>query len=298
MAEKKIRHIMGLSGGKDSTALAIMLHDKIPNLEYFFCDTHKELPETYEYLNRIETRLGINIKRLSAHKGFDEWLELHNGFLPSAQARWCTVKLKIKPLEEFVGDDIAYSYVGIRADENRLGYVGSNSNIKPVYVYKEAAFVSKNLGQIVYDQKAMTETLKGMGINLPVKEQGYNIEDVKKLIDDSGIGMPKYYSWRSRSGCYFCFFQRKYEWIMLAEKHPKLFEEACKYEKDLKNGEKFTWCERETLQELLHRKDEIVANYNKDLERKKKQMPNKTLVDVLTALDDEEYQKPCLVCTL
>ncbi|PQP32892.1 phosphoadenosine phosphosulfate reductase, partial [Desulfobacteraceae bacterium SEEP-SAG10] len=50
MAEKNVRHIMGLSGGKDSTALALYLKDKVPDIEYFFCDTHKELPETYAYL--------------------------------------------------------------------------------------------------------------------------------------------------------------------------------------------------------------------------------------------------------
>ena len=37
--------------------------------------------------------------------------------------RWCTKNLKIKPLEEWIGDDQAISYVAIRADEHRLGYV-------------------------------------------------------------------------------------------------------------------------------------------------------------------------------
>jgi hypothetical protein len=48
------RHILALSGGKDSTALAIYLRDRVPEMEYVFCDTHKELPETYEYLLKIE----------------------------------------------------------------------------------------------------------------------------------------------------------------------------------------------------------------------------------------------------
>lgn len=298
MVKGRIRHILGISGGKDSTALAILLHNKVPNLEYFFCDTHKELPETYEYLNRIETRLGIKIHRLSAHKGFDEWLELHGGFLPSARARWCTVKMKIQPLQQFVGLDVAYSYVGIRADENRLGYVGVNNSIHPVYVYKERDFISRNLGKTVYNQKDTLEVFRKMGIDLPIKGLGYDLEDIKDIIADSGLGMPKYYSWRSRSGCFFCFFQRKYEWVMLAEKHPILFDEACRYEKDLSNGNRFTWCERESLKELLKRKDEIIANHKRDLSRKKKEVPNKPLVEVLGALDEEEYQKPCLICTL
>ena len=42
------RQILGISGGKDSAALAVFLHGKIPDLEYFFCDTGKELKEDME----------------------------------------------------------------------------------------------------------------------------------------------------------------------------------------------------------------------------------------------------------
>jgi 3'-phosphoadenosine 5'-phosphosulfate sulfotransferase (PAPS reductase)/FAD synthetase len=43
-----------MSGGKDSTALALYMRDRLPQMEYVFCDTDKELTETYEYLNRVE----------------------------------------------------------------------------------------------------------------------------------------------------------------------------------------------------------------------------------------------------
>lgn len=36
---KPVRHLLGLSGGKDSAALAIYLRDKVPDMEYFFADT-------------------------------------------------------------------------------------------------------------------------------------------------------------------------------------------------------------------------------------------------------------------
>ena len=41
----KIRHILGLSGGKDSSALVVYMRDKVPEMEYAFCDTGKESPE-------------------------------------------------------------------------------------------------------------------------------------------------------------------------------------------------------------------------------------------------------------
>jgi 3'-phosphoadenosine 5'-phosphosulfate sulfotransferase (PAPS reductase)/FAD synthetase len=105
----RIRHICGISGGKDSSALAVYMRDRVPEMEYFFCDTGAELPETYEYLDKLETGLGKPIARLNARKGFDHWFDVYRGALPSPQMRWCTKKMKIEPLEEWVGDDAAVS---------------------------------------------------------------------------------------------------------------------------------------------------------------------------------------------
>lgn len=273
---KPVRHILGLSGGKDSTALAVLMRKKYPELqiEYFFCDTHKELPETEEYLDRIEARLGITITRLEAERGFDHWLDVYGGALPSPNMRWCTKQMKILPLEKFIGDDEAISYIGIRADEQRDGYISKKSNITPVF---------------------------------PFKEYGLVKADIYRLLEESGIGMPDYYRWRSRSGCFFCFFQRKYEWVMLAEEHPDLFAEAVRYENEYssKNGRKgsrdYTWSQGETLLEILERKDEIVAEHQKSLEKKlaDKKQSSQTLADALeSVLDDEDMEMPCLACHL
>src|SRR6266540_6293693 len=120
---KETRHILMLSGGKDSTALAIYMRDRVPDMEYVFCDTDKELPETYEYLDKIEFFLGKKIVRLRDDRGFDHWLQVYGGYLPSSQMRWCTRMLKIKPFEKYVDGDEVMMYVGIRADEDRTAYV-------------------------------------------------------------------------------------------------------------------------------------------------------------------------------
>ena len=52
------RHILSLSGGKDSAALAVYMRDRLSEMEYIFHDTDKELPETLEYLARLEAILG------------------------------------------------------------------------------------------------------------------------------------------------------------------------------------------------------------------------------------------------
>ena len=99
------RHVLSLSGGKDSAALAVYLHDKIPNLEYVFMDTGYELPETYEFLKRMRAILGIKIKVLKPSRDFKTWLELKGGYLPSPFKRWCTDVLKIAPYEKYISND-------------------------------------------------------------------------------------------------------------------------------------------------------------------------------------------------
>ena len=65
-SENRVRHILNLSGGKDSTALAVFMKDKVPEMEDVFCDTGCELQETYEYLDKVETFLGKKIVRLNS----------------------------------------------------------------------------------------------------------------------------------------------------------------------------------------------------------------------------------------
>jgi 3'-phosphoadenosine 5'-phosphosulfate sulfotransferase (PAPS reductase)/FAD synthetase len=260
--DKPVRHLLGLSGGKDSAALAIYMRDKVPEMEYYFTDTGAELPETLEFIDLMEDYLGKEITRLNGGRQFDYYLKLHNNYLPSAKQRWCTINLKLKPFEEFVGDNEVISYVGIRADEpQREGYISTKPNIKAVF---------------------------------PFKEDGLVKDDIIKLLEDSGLGLPKYYEWRSRSGCHFCFYQRKIEWIGLYENHPELYEDAKRYEKyDEKTGKRYTWSEGESLDELLARKDEIKAKFEKDNKKNKK---GKGLIDVV--LDSDNDDDGCLICML
>ena len=274
---QKIRHLLGLSGGKDSSALAVYMRDRVPEMEYFFSDTGKELPETYAYLDLLEAFLGKPIVRLnmdtddSKNRDFDHWLTLYGGLLPSSQVRWCTVNLKIRPFEEYVGEDKAYHYIAIRADEDRVGY-------KP----------------------PQTSSLRNIEPKYPFKEDGITKEDVYRILEESGLGLPDYYQWRTRSGCYFCFFQRKSEWVGLLEQHPDLFELAKDYEKfNPETGERFTWGQGESLEELSQpeRIAQIKANTEKALASKKTTKSNRRLIEILTNVhDDEDDEEPCLIC--
>ena len=254
LADKEARHIVSFSGGKDSTALAVYLLQNYSglNLEFLFCDTGAELKETYDYIGRFEAIFGVKVKRLNAleslgveKKGsrtpFDVYLKEHyGGFLPSPKARWCTRLLKIKPFEDEIGTDRAYSYIGIRSDEKRLGY---QQQKKPVVISDAPNIIP------VY----------------PFKDDEIGLEDVKIILADSGLGMPDYYKWRSRSGCYFCFYQQIGEWQGLKKYHPLLFQKAKSYEKQ--SGEKnYTWVAGRSLNDLekLDRKYKIPSGEDQD----------------------------------
>jgi hypothetical protein len=271
------KHVLGLSGGRDSAALAVYMRQHYPELtiDYFFTDTGKELPEVYEFLGRLEGFLGKSILRLNPDRDFDFWLKQYNNFLPSAQTRWCTKQLKLRPFESWLRPQLdsgakIVSYVAIRADEEfREGYSSRHSNLS---------------------------------VRLPFKETGIDKAGVLELLEASGLGLPRYYSWRSRSGCTFCFFQQKIEWIRLREEHPDAFEEAKRYEKNaVDHGSTFTWSHGESLDEM--EQPERIASIKADHEKRLARRNAKALLNPLRSsnepLDiDELYgqAKVCLAC--
>ena len=187
--------------------------------------------------------------------------------MPSVQSRWCTECLKLVPYEEYIGTDEVISYVGIRADEpHRTGYISTKPNIKTVF-----PFVEGNI------RKA----------------------DVFRILEEAGLGVPAYYEWRSRSGCFFCFFQQRIEWVGLLERHPDLFKQAMDYEKiDPITGERFTWIQNESLAELARpeRVAAIKEQHAKQQLYAKKNQAHLKLKDVFETEDDGET--PCLMCHL
>lgn len=271
------KHVLGLSGGRDSAALAVYMRQHHPefDIEYFFTDTGKELPEVYEYLGRLEGFLGKPILRLNPDRNFDFWLKQYNDFLPSPQTRWCTRQLKLRPFEQWLRPMLdkgirVYSYVAIRSDEEyREGYSSKDDNLI---------------------------------IKLPFKEVGIDKAGVLETLEAAGLGLPKYYAWRTRSGCTFCFFQQKIEWVRLRETHPEAFEEAKAYEKNaVEHGSPFTWSQGESLEELVQpeRIEEIRREHAQRIARKRAKVLSNPLRPDAEPIDiDDLYGqvKACLPC--
>ena len=229
MENKKEYHILSLSGGKDSTALAFFMKENMPEifekLELVFCDTEHEIPETYDYLNKIEVFLNKKIHVVKPERSFEHIYQIYNQ-IPSITRRWCTVELKTKPFRNFIkksySDRIVNMYIGIRADEIRR----IDSSRSSITIKEKHPFIEYNIKK----------------------------DDVLDILNNAGIGLPKYYEWSNRSGCYFCPFQTKLNWLNLYEKHPDLFKKAMSYEFEEGQGKKtkdFGWIIGSSLKELI-----------------------------------------------
>lgn len=367
------RHVLGISGGKDSAALAIYLRQKYPTLdiEYYFCDTGKELDETYQLIDNLRSYLGKEIKVLKSEEAlnsgedpFDFYYKAYRGYLPSSVARWCTKKMKLEPFEKWIGADPAISYVGIRGDEDREGYISTKRNIQSIFPFRKNIWSEDVISKVLANESRLhlsqcfSEILGGKKLDkvvrivsepvafLPrnhehnrrltyeklnrlldlgtvdfnyavfnfLKNTSYPVaeesafplldndevlvrDDIFKFLEDSGVGVPAYYKKiefqldgqkgeyaRSRSGCYFCFFQQKIEWVWLYEQHPDLFQKAMRYENE-KEG--FTWNQDESLMDIIKpiRLDQIKREH---LERRRRSASVRSpyLLDILDSTED------------
>lgn len=375
----KIRHVLGISGGKDSAALAIYLREKYPslNIDYYYCDTGKELDETYQLIESLKSYLGKPITTLTSLEAkqfgenpFDFYYKAYRGYLPSSVARWCTKKMKLEPFEQWVGTDAVLSYVGIRGDEDREGYISTKKNIQSIFPFRKniwsediinKVLANDNMQHLVqvyteilngkkfdkvakiisepllltdrnydYNRKMIQEKLHRIldmgtidfnravfnflkGSDYPIGlEEDYPLlendeilvrDDIFNLLNKSGVGIPDYYKKleydvdgakgeyaRSRSGCYFCFYQQKIEWIWLYEQHPDLFEKAKVYENE-KEG--FTWNQDESLDDII-KPGRIEQIKKEHLTRKGRDLSTKSpfLLDIL----DDTESHGCTAC--
>lgn len=375
----KAKHVLGISGGKDSAALAIYLKDNFPQLDidYYFCDTGKELDETYQLIERLEGYLGKTITKLESKESkdlnknpFDYFYQSYRGYLPSNVARWCTKKMKLEPFEEFVGDAPTLSYVGIRGDEDREGYISTKGNIQSIFPFRRNIWSEEIIQRVLdyresekiislYHQVSSSDRLwkvisllekplrlhnRPTDLNRRILQERLNLlfvqggvpefnqvvfrylkdleypisleedyallnkdaefmkDDVFRILEKSEVGVPAYYKKldykvdgqvgqyaRSRSGCYFCFFQQKIEWVWLYEQHPDLYKQAMEYENE-KEG--FTWNQNESLKDLIHpnRIEQIKMEHLNRMER----LNGKDSPYLKDKLVDEE--KDCIAC--
>ena len=183
---QEMEHIVALSGGKDSTAMALRLAEIEPRgYEYICTPTGDELPEMEGHWKRLEGILGKELIRLKNHD-LDFWIEEFKA-LPNWRQRWCTRLLKITPCLAFLRvHQPATLYVGLRADEEeRKG---------------------------LYSTEVLTD--------FPLRRWGWGIKEVREYLKVRGVCIPR------RTDCARCYDQRLIEWKRLWQLHPKIYAKA------------------------------------------------------------------------
>ena len=275
-----MRYIIPISG-KDSLAVAIIQRSIAPELdyEYVFNETGAETPEVYEWLKQVESTLNIKIRNVG--DSLEDWIEEY-GILPSVKARYCTRKVKIEPFEDFVGKDQATCYYGIRADERRAGYDNTKRpNIIPAYPLIGANIDLHGVWDIVLNSGCPPPVFFWQDMyNRVAAGLGDYCEVLEGLDKQTHVRL---FAGRSRANCFFCFFQRTYEWVWLAETHPTLFDRACQLEETI-GGDSYTWRRGESLRDLLKRSEQVK-------QRRAKQIIKVLLPRQSSLWNDEEEQE-------
>lgn len=185
-----MNYIVPLSGGKDSTALALRLKEVEPREYIYLCTpTGNELPEMLAHWAKLETLLEAKITWVT-NGSLEQLIEKYDA-LPNWRQRWCTRVLKIEPcIAWMMQHQPCTSYVGLRADEElREGMYGEQAT----YRY-------------------------------PLREWEWGVDEVWAYLGEKGICIPR------RTDCAWCYDQRLVEWKKLHEQHPDLYEKAVQLE--------------------------------------------------------------------
>lgn len=206
------KHVIGLSGGKDSTALALRLMEVEPrDYEFIGNWTGNELPELFVHLEKLEKIIGKQIKRVGYHTDLYGLID-EQQMLPNFRSRFCTRMLKIEPTIEYFESLPPGSvlYVGLRADEEeRKGIYGEDINIR-----------------------------------FPMREWGWGLADVLAYLKAQGVEIP------IRTDCAVCPYQRLEEWRNLLINNP--FEYARGMAIEMQHGHTFRSDSRDTWPASLY----------------------------------------------
>lgn len=229
-----MRHIILISG-KDSLAAALVQTTRHPGLpyEFIFNDVEAELPETYVWLDCVEAKTGWPITRVG--ESLPARIRLYGGFLPGKKSRYCTRDCKIEPLEAMIGGDACTVYYGLRADEARTGYVPvGKPNVTPAYPLREAGVDMRGVYSILDAQNLAPpdffwQRLYDVVAARMAAASGWGGEPWEAKL--SRLERQTMFAGRSRANCFFCFFQRRSEFVWLYETHPDLYAVAESLEK-------------------------------------------------------------------
>lgn len=255
-----MRLVVAVSGGKDSTCLALALAEREPaNYEYLITPTGNELPEMVAHWERLQTLLGkrfVALKPFTVGDGLRHLIE-HWKALPNDRQRWCTRMLKIRPAIDWLKANApAVQHVGLRADEDADERGG---------IYGE---------------------ISGVRQRFPLREWGWGLAEVEAFLIERGITVPR------RTDCAWCYGQRLDEWYRLWRDYPDLWHQGEALEgltgHTFRSDSRDTWPASMAGLRAEFERGRVPARVSRDAKRR----------SLFSIHDDDGAATPCRVCRL
>lgn len=206
-----MKHIISLSGGKDSTAMLLMMIEKKMPIDKIICvDTTKEFPAMYRHIEKLKEHIRpfkIEIIKIDFNYWFGEHIKTKGKNIGKKgygwadfRNRWCT-SLKREVVNKYIKKN-TIEYQGIAVDEIKRINNNKNRNIK-----------------------------------YPLVEWGITEKQALEYCYSKGFDWEGLYKDFVRVSCYCCPLQRIGELKTLCLKYPNLWQKML--EMDKKSFRKF-----------------------------------------------------------
>lgn len=207
-------NVLSWSGGKDSTAMlirALELGYQIDDIIFIDVCFNKniggELPEMYDYINKVEKYTGRKVTRLTSEWTFESHFyrqkkkgkfegQIYGFPLITIANGWCNDRLKLKPIRDYkrkIGEHTMF--IGIAADE------------------------PKRLTKMKDNERSL------------LQEWGWTEKDCLDYLKEKGLENPLYRKFK-RTGCWFCPKQNKKSLKIIYKDYPELWNKLLQLEKD------------------------------------------------------------------
>lgn len=188
--------IISLSGGKDSTALALLAVERglqIHSMVFF--DSKWEFPEMYPHIEKLSKKVNFPLIRLSPRRPFAKELELNRW--PSFRREWCRGR-KVNALNKYARKHDATQLIGFTSDEV---------------------------------QRTKSKEMSKKAVAFPLIDWGITEKEALAYCYKQGFDWGGLYNYFDRVSCFCCPFKKIDDYRKIRKYFPKLWQQMLEMDK-------------------------------------------------------------------